>query len=237
MLLLRTCDGDMKSGKRYLHLNKGFQWPASGSVECNDWDAQPICGFGLHGLPWGEGKGDLLNWDADAKWIVWEAPDETVVAITRQGGGKSKAQRGQVVYAGDMRGAHEYLLANGGAGRAIVGLTALVGDGQVVQTGYRGTATAGDRGTATAGDFGTATAGNFGTATAGYRGTATAGNFGTATAGNGGIIELSYSDSAMRLRKKIGYIGEDGLLPEIAYRLESGIFVPVKPDPVMAVAV
>ena len=104
--------------------------------------------------------------------------------------------------------------------------TATAGEGGTATAGYRGTATAGNEGTATAGNEGTATAGNYGTATAGYRGTATAGNEGTATAGNEGtatagyygIIQLKYWES--RWKVKIGYIGEEGLLPDTPYKLD-----------------
>ena len=59
-----------------------------------------------------------------------------------------------------------------------------------------------------------------GTATAGYRGTATAGESGTATAGNYGEIRIQWWDSkAQRYRTKIGYVGEDGIKPDTAYRL------------------
>jgi hypothetical protein len=51
-----------------------------------------------------------------------------------------------------------------------------------------------------------------GTATAGYRGTATAGVRGT-------IAVTFWDDNADRYRIKVGYIGEDGLLPNVAYRL------------------
>ena len=89
-----------------------------------------------------------------------------------------------------------------------------------IQVGARGTATAGYRGTATAGYRGTATAGESGTATAGESGTATAGNYGTATAGNYGEIRIQWWDSkAQRYRTKIGYVGEDGIKPDTAYRL------------------
>jgi len=73
-----------------------------------------------------------------------------------------------------------------------------------IQVGARGTATAGYRGTATAGESGTATAGESG----------------TATAGNYGEIRIQWWDSkAQRYRTKIGYVGEDGIKPDTAYRL------------------
>ena len=98
--------------------------------------------------------------------------------------------------------------------------------------GNRGTATAGDRGTATAGDGGTATAGDGGTATAGDSGTATAGYGGTATAGEAGVISIQYCDTkAERFKAMIGYIGEGGLKPYIAYQLDENCqFVARKPQ-------
>ncbi|MCW5526809.1 hypothetical protein IGB03_28335 [Pseudomonas aeruginosa] len=118
------------------------------------------------------------------------------------------------------------------------GGTATAGNGGTATAGYKGTATAGDEGTATAGnwgtatagDEGTATAGNWGTATAGYKGTATAGNWGTATAGYKGTatagekgeIRIRYWDEkADRYRTVIGYIGEDGLEPDVPYKLNA----------------
>ena len=71
---------------------------------------------------------------------------------------------------------------------------------------------------------GTATAGEGGTATAGYRGAATAGNYGTATAGDGGTICISHWDGE-RSRIVIGYVGEDGIKPDTAYRVRDGKLV------------
>ncbi len=67
---------------------------------------------------------------------------------------------------------------------------------------------------------GTATAGDGGTATAGDEGTATAGDEGTATAGDEGTVVIRRWDrAAQRWRLVIGYIGEDGLKANVAYRL------------------
>ncbi len=108
--------------------------------------------------------------------------------------------------------------------------TATAGDEGTATAGYKGTATAGRWGTATAGrwgtatagDKGTATAGDEGTATAGDEGTATAGYKGTATAGEKGEIRIRYWDEkADRYRTVIGYIGEDGLEPNVPYRLNA----------------
>ena len=71
---------------------------------------------------------------------------------------------------------------------------------------------------------GTATAGYRGTATAGNGGTATAGDYGTATAGNGGALIIEYSDG-IRPRVLVGYVGEDGIKPNVAYKISDGKFV------------
>ncbi|HEQ0048738.1 TPA: hypothetical protein VDW61_006217 [Pseudomonas aeruginosa] len=100
--------------------------------------------------------------------------------------------------------------------------TATAGNEGTATAGYKGTATAGDWGTATAGNEGTATAGYKGTATAGDWGTATAGDWGTATAGEKGEIRIRYWDEKSdRYRTVIGYIGEDGLEPNVPYRLNA----------------
>ena len=59
-----------------------------------------------------------------------------------------------------------------------------------------------------------------GTATAGYSGTATAGKLGTATAGDSGEIRIRYYDGgAERYRVLVGYVGEAGIKPNVAYRV------------------
>ena len=66
---------------------------------------------------------------------------------------------------------------------------------------------------------GTATAGDGGTATAGARGTATAGERGTATAGERGILSLRWWDWS-RYRIATFYVGENGVLPNVKYRVD-----------------
>ena len=66
------------------------------------------------------------------------------------------------------------------------------------------------------------------TATAGYKGTATAGHGGTATAGHGGTIMIKWWDTKKnRCYTAIGYVGEDGIEPNVAYRVEAGRLVRV----------
>ena len=90
VLVLRTCSPDMTS-------HNGFKWPKSGAVKAPDWNPQAICGFGLHGLLWGEGEGAHLNYSADAKWLVVEVSAKSIVDLK----GKVKFPAGKVVFCGD----------------------------------------------------------------------------------------------------------------------------------------
>jgi len=227
VLVLRTCRADMTS-------RNGFVWPNSGPVKCDDWDATPQCGGGLHGLLWGEGDGTQLNWMRNTRWIVVRVPADSIIPISS---GKVKFPAGEVVHCGTRASATEYLMAHGGAGRAIAGGTSTSGnygtstsgdsgtstsgDYGTSTSGYRGTSTSGDSGTSTSGDSGTSTSGDYGTSTSGDSGTSTSGNYGTAMSGDGGILELRYWDAkAKRYRVVVGYVGEDGLEPNVPYRLD-----------------
>ena len=228
--VLRTCNADMTS-------TNGFVWPKSGKVEAPDWKPTSECGNGLHGALWGEGNGDLFDWDNDAVWQVVKISEWIDL------GGKVKFPRGEVVHTGDQETATAFIVSVGASGAIVGGTatagdygTATAGDGGRATAGYHGTATAGDDGTATAGDGGTATAGNRGTATAGYRGTAatgnrgraTAGDYGTATAGHrgaatagdGGIIQIKHFDGD-RYRIMTAYVGEDGIEADAPYKLDN----------------
>ena len=189
--MLKTVNADFTS-------HGGFRWPRRGKVVAPDWDPEPVCGGGLHGLLWGEGDGGLLDWSDDAVWLVCKIDADTAVDL----GGKIKVPEATVAHAGTRKTATAFLAAHA-PGRSIVG----------------GTATAGHRGTATAGDFGKATAGDDGTATAGDFGTATAGHGGTATAGDGGTIVVRWQDGN-RWRLAVGYIGEADLEPNVPYRCD-----------------
>jgi hypothetical protein len=142
VLVLRTCAADMSA-------YGGFIWPESGPIEAPDWNPEPICGYGLHGALWGEGDGDLLSWDHDAKWLVVEVDADTIVNLD----GKVKYPRGVVVHCGTRESATTIIqVARPGA--AVIGGTATAGNRGTATAGYAGTATAGNRGTATAGDDG-----------------------------------------------------------------------------------
>ncbi len=193
--VLRTCNEDLTS-------RGGFKWPKRGPVTCPDWNPEPVCGYGLHGLLNGEGNASHLR--SDGKGLI--------VKITRFVDlvGKVKFKSGKVVFCGTLREAATKLVSLC-PGHIVHYATVAAGDNGAATAGYRGTATAGDNGTATAGDNGTATAG--------YRGTATAGEYGTATAGDRGTIQIKYYDGS-RYRVVTGYIGENGLKPNTAYKLD-----------------
>jgi hypothetical protein len=220
VFMLRTCAADLTGYGQ-------FQWPASGVVTCPDWDPEPVCGGGLHGLPRGEGNAERLSSATDARWLVVAAVEREVVAITQDGGGKSKCPRAAVSFVGEKAGALELIQALHPGSMCVFG---------TATAGARGTATAGARGTATAGDAGTATAGDAGTATAGDAGTATAGDAGTATAGDDGSISVRYWDAkANRYRVLSADLGKrpGELAPRFAYRVdpEKRGFVRVAHDP------
>ena len=219
-MVLRICKADMTS-------YNGFIWPEKGHVEAPDWDDTEECGHGLHG--WFEAQGDAsysncLN-EPDAKYLVLKVKTDSIIHLD----GKCKFPEADVIFVGSRDEAIAYIEETYPYLRTMPLLFAnrTVGDSGVVATGDCGTAIAGTGGTAIAGEFGTATVGNYGTATAGFRGTAiagdcgtaTAGKFGTATAGIGGIIQIHYFNDRDRIAT--GYIGENGLKPNVKYTLDA----------------
>jgi hypothetical protein len=176
----------------------GFQWPmeANAVVTAPDWEQTAECGAGLHGLLNGEGDSGYLSWSDDAVWQVVEAGESIDL------GGKHKFRTCILRAVSDRKSVTDWLIAQR-HGAVVHGATATAGNG--------GTATAGYRGTATAGNGGTATAGDCGTATAGYRGTAMAGNYGE--------IRIRWHDG-VRYRLAVGYVGEGGIEPDVAYRCD-----------------
>ncbi|TWB00393.1 DUF7666 domain-containing protein [Gluconacetobacter diazotrophicus] len=240
-LVLRVCRADGTS-------RPGFAWPdqVGAEIVAPDWSAVKECGHGLHGWLYGQGDHSCVDYwrNDDARWYVLEVRNTDLVML----GGKCKFPRAIVRFIGSMREAAAFIRANetkaqtvavigaeisvgdrescivGSLGTATAGNggAATAGDSGTATAGYGGTATAGDSGTATAGNRGTATAGNRGTATAGNRGAATAGDGGTATAGDHGEIRIRYRDTkSERYRTVVGYVGEDGIKPNVKYRLNA----------------
>ena len=101
VLVLRTSSKDRTS-------YGGFQWPESGPVSCSDWNPDPVCGGGLHGLLWGEGDWGLLDTTPSAVWQVVSVDPGKIVDI----GNKVKFPTGEVVYSGSMGAAVATVLCN-----------------------------------------------------------------------------------------------------------------------------
>jgi hypothetical protein len=177
MLVLRTCKADMSSYNKFI-------WPESGSVKCPDWVDDYQCGHGLHGLPWGEGAGDLLNWESDAKWLVVEVDDQLIKHGQDDMLQKCKFPRGNVVFCGNRKDATDYLLAHGAADKAVVGCYKIGGDWSTLTGGDYSTLTGGDFSTLTGGDYSILTGRNFSILTGGYESILTSGDFSKLTGGN-----------------------------------------------------
>lgn len=116
-------------------------------------------------------------------------------------------------------------------GTAIAGVqgTAIAGYGGFATVGVCGKAIVGAAGTAKADHLGQAISGNMGNSIVGRSGHAIAGVGGQAQAGVGGSIQISWFMKQSHPRIFIGYIGENGLEPNVAYKLDSdGKFVKVE---------
>ena len=216
-LCLRTIDADGTAS--WTPPNKGFKWPAIGLCEALDWKPTAECGYGLHGYLKGCGDAESILWDG--LFQVVKVIESEIIDL----GGKIKFPRCEVIFTGSQKDATD-ILVNEYGNIGIIGATVVVGDGQhaiagdygTATAGNNGTATAGNNGTAMAGDYGTATAGDYGKATAGDYGKATVGDDGTAKAGEMGRISILYWDGH-RCREVIGYVGENGIEPNVAYNL------------------
>jgi hypothetical protein len=232
----------------------GFQWPTEGKVTAPDWNPEPECGGGLHGLLNGQGDAGLLDWLPDAVWVV-ARPGRLLVDID---GEKVKCKTATVVYAGNRAGALTVLrtagvtdplpgdvVTSGDYGTSTSGDygTSTSGNHGTSTSGYHGTSTSGNygtstsgnEGTSTSGDYGWSTSGDYGTSTSGYYGTSTSGDYGrstsgyrgTSTSGDYGTLAIRWWDGS-RYRLAVGYVGEDGIEPNVAYKLDdAGRFVKV----------
>ena len=123
----------LKTVKADLTSHGGFVWPESGKVVAPDWNPEPVCGGGLHGLLWGKGGGDYLSWDTNAKWLVCKIDATKAVEI---GGDKIKVPECEVVYCGDRVGATQYIYKHAPNGAVIEGLVLTGGDGATLTLSY-----------------------------------------------------------------------------------------------------
>ncbi len=169
----------------------GFQWPDKIGAVVEAPDWKKDNNCG-HGLHgWLFGQGDH-----DCSSTVGDADAKWLVVEVGLSdlialGGKVKFPRCTVRHIGDKASATQFLIANEPRAAGV----AVIG----------ATLQAGDKELCQVGAYGTATAGNEGTATAGKK----------------GEIQIRYWDEKTeRYRTVIGYIGEDGLEPGVAYKLD-----------------
>jgi hypothetical protein len=187
--MLRTCDKDMRA-------YNGFVWPESGPVSAPDWNPEPVCGGGLHGLLMGIGDISYLSRDSNAKWLVVAVDSGSVVDLT----GKIKVPSGNVVYCGDRDGAVSFLVQNGGDVTKIPFTyqrcgdcsTLTGGDCSTLTGGKRSTLTGGNDSTLTGGNDSTLTGGDWSTLTGGYWSALTGGDWSTLIGGNDSTLIGGY---------------------------------------------
>ena len=132
-LFLRTCNSDGTS-------HDGFKWnlEIGGITEAPDWNPEPKCGSGLHGLLNGKGNGAYLNSSEDALWMVCEALGP-IVDIDR----KIKTSKAKTLFVGDRKDATDFLIASGCNPSEVVGAFITGGDYSTVSGGYGSTLTGG----------------------------------------------------------------------------------------------
>lgn len=226
-LVVQICGTDLAD----VDVAEGFHWPKPGQVECphvdcTDWNPDPKSDSGFRGLLWGVGmEHDFIRmWDKDDQWVVVLVDEADLIVYLHN---EVRYPRGEVVFCGDRKGATDYILANGGAGKAVVGAFVSVGDCQMAVSGVSGASTSGFGGISVSGDFGAALseAGGlsmscgWGVSMSGDFGVTLSGVGGEATAGKNGNIQIWYFDETGRRRLAVGYIGENGLEPNVPYKL------------------
>jgi hypothetical protein len=172
-LFLRTCNADGTSHNR-------FQWnlEIGGITESPDWNPEPECGGGLHGLLHGKGYGGYLNWNDDALWMVCDALGP-IVDIDE----KIKTSKAKTLFIGNRKGATDFLIASGCNPVEVVGAFIIGGDYSIVTGGNWSTVTGGDYSTVTGGVRSTVTGGAGSTVTGGVDSTVTGGDYSTVTGG------------------------------------------------------
>ena len=128
--------------------HSGFVWPLTVGAEVTapDWNPAPVCGGGLHFLPWGAGDAGLLPDKSEAVYLVVSAVDP--VSIDDD---KCKAQTCRVEFVGQRHEAANYL-AGLGAPYAVPFVALAGGKGSTLTGGYQSTLTGGDGSTLTGGD-------------------------------------------------------------------------------------
>ena len=215
-LVLRVCRADGTS-------QGGFQWPleVGAEVVAPDWKNNTTCGNGLHGWLYGQGDHSCVSYWADdaSKWLVLEVESAGIVMLD----GKCKFERCIVRFVGEKTAAAAYVIEHEpqSSNVAVIGASLQVGAKQSGLVGALGTLTGGDRSTMTGGDDSILTGGRRSTLIGGEYSILTGGNRSTMTGGDYSELRIRYWDSAAeRYRTEIAYVGENGIKPNTAYKLD-----------------
>lgn len=128
-LVLKTVGKNMAS-----HHNPKFKYPMKGMVSDPYWKPTQVCGHGLHGFLWGEGDYSLAQWERSI-WLVLKVLKKDIINIYNE---KVKFPKGEVIYAGTIKGATDLICAHPeAADKRVMGCTRKVGDNEVAFGGYK----------------------------------------------------------------------------------------------------
>jgi len=172
--LLKTINDDMTAHKR-------FVYPASGIVTAPDWNTEPECGGGLHGLLNGHGNIGLLNWKS-TKWLVLKAVN-TKSNLVHIDDDKVKVHTAEVVYCGCQDEAIAKLCELSGDTFAMQYLSK-GGDGASMKGGDHASMTGGYRASMKGGDYASMTGGDRASMKGGYGASMTGGDYASMTSGD-----------------------------------------------------
>jgi len=202
--VMKSVNKDMSSSH-----NPEFKYPESGIVEAEDWMDTLECGNGLHGFLWGEGDGELADYSSASRWLLIRVnPLDGLVQMKD----KCKFRRGEVMMVGDYHQIASEMckhLPNNRPYR-VIGVVITKNDDSVIVGGYKSILEGGDCSTVTGGHDSTVKGGDCSTVKGGDRS--------TVTGGSNSIIILEYWNG-QDWKKKAGTIGENGLEPNVPYKL------------------
>jgi hypothetical protein len=175
----------------------GFVWPGVGGIaKADDWKDNAECGAGLHG--WLYGQGDHTAADhattEDAKWLVVEVVESSI----RMFGGKCKFPEGKVVFVGARAEAADYIIQHEPQAKRVAVI------GAVLKCGGKGELLGGA----------------LSSLTGGYSAKMTGGDSATMTGGDSAVMHFTYWDGK-RTRTVVAYVGEDGIEPNVAHKLDA----------------